>query len=58
MVSPKLVGPDRDEGAVRVETTPWVSEDTRGPSVLLGRRVVSIQLFAGAHELAQPASCE
>ena len=58
MASPKLVGPDCDEGAVRVETTSWVSEDTRGPSVLLGRRVVSTQLFAGAHELAQPASCE
>jgi len=26
MASPRLVEPDRDEGAVRVETTPWVSE--------------------------------
>ena len=35
MASPKLVEPDRDEGAVHLETTPWVSEDS-GPSVLLG----------------------
>ena len=26
--APKLVEPDRDEGAVRVETTPWVSEES------------------------------
>ena len=26
MTSPKLVEPDRDEGAVHLDTTPWVSE--------------------------------
>ena len=30
MASPKLVGPDRDEGAVHLETTPWVSEASGG----------------------------
>ena len=28
MASPKLVEPDRDEGAVHLETTPRVSEDS------------------------------
>jgi|GEM_PF-5907945 len=30
MTSPKLVEPDRDEGAVHLDTTPWVSEDSGG----------------------------
>jgi len=50
-----LVEPDRDGGAVRVETNLWVSGDVwSGWS--FGCRVVSTQPFAGAHVLAQPPS--
>ena len=58
MASPKLVEPDRDEGAVHLETTSRVSEESGGRVCFSAVRVVSTQPFAGAHELAQPASCE
>jgi len=50
-----LVEPDCDEGAVRVETTSWVSEELWS-GLFPGRRMVSIQPFASAHVLAGPAA--
>jgi len=53
----KLVELDRDEGAVRVETTPQVPEDPRS-HLPPGRQMVSTQPFTSAHELAGSAPCE
>ena len=58
MASPKLVEPDRDEGAVRVETIRGCLRTPGSECASRLCRVVSTRPFAGAHELAQPASCE